>query len=98
MRVIHKFGPFTPNKEITVTCKKTVHFGLQDGCIHIWAEVDKESHRNKERTFIIIGTGWDYEYEFDHIQSLVDSAGYVWHLLQVRNDAEMIANSIFPTF
>jgi hypothetical protein len=48
----------------------------------IWCEKDKEELRSRNIEVLIVGTGWDYEPEWVHVQSLIDKAGYVWHLLE----------------
>lgn len=99
MQTIHKFGPFSQAREFVLTdVTRVVHFGEQNGGLYVWALVNLEPHKPKERTFCIVGTGWNFEHDFKHVQTVQDSEGFVWHLLQVRNFAEEAAERIFPVF
>lgn len=91
MRVIHKFGPYNPHEIFTIEDVHTlVHFDVQDGGLFLWCERDKENLRKREATFLIVGTGWDYEPVFEHRQSLIQGP-YVWHLLEITDPWERMA-------
>jgi len=83
MRVIHKFGPVSPHIPFQLkNVHNIVHFAQQSEGMFIWCEKDKEKLRSRNIEVLIVGTGWDYEPEWAHVQSLIDKAGYVWHLLE----------------
>ena len=86
MRVIHKFGPFQPHEVIRIeNIRKVVHFDQQGHGLYVWAELDKEGKRNREVALLVVGTGWDYECEWEHVSTVVDSTQLVWHLLKEKN-------------
>ncbi len=82
MRVIHKFGPFGVCKPFEIKCRKLVHFGTQNNELYVWAEIDIETETGMhEHTFLIVGTGMDYEIGWVHQMSTIED-GYVWHCLK----------------
>lgn len=91
MRVIHKFGPYNPCEIINIEgVRKVVHFDQQGNQLYIWAEVDKEDKTNTNLAFLIVPTGADYEPEWIHVASVVDSTQLVWHLLKEPRIGELL--------
>lgn len=83
MRVIHKFGPVKVNKPLVVeNFHKFTHFALQNRELYIWCEIDLEHVLERSTQFLVVGTGQTYEEYWKHKSTLIDPAGYVWHLLE----------------
>ena len=57
---------------------------MQHGNITLWAVVEENSTDIRPRTFVILGTGWDFPRgrAFEHIATVQDEFGYVWHIFE----------------
>jgi hypothetical protein len=85
MRVIHKFGPFNIRElNILENVHRIVHFAQGSDGLYVWCEKDKEKLRSRNIEILIVGTGWDYESSWEHQGTIIDKAGYVWHLLESK--------------
>jgi hypothetical protein len=85
MRVIHKFGPFVPRSPFVLeNVHRIVHYAQGSDGIYVWCEKDKDKLRSRNIECLIVGTGWDYEASWDHVSTVIDRAGYVWHLLESK--------------
>ena len=96
MKVIHKFGPLNSLQEYQFEVSKFSHFDYQNGELFMWAEIRKDSILNKVKTYLIVGTGMDYEITWKPVGSVVSPNGaLVWHLLEEISWGDNFANSIF---
>ena len=48
----------------------------------IWLEADWQAEPQIERSFFVIGTGWEIAPDLKHHGSLIDLAGFVWHIYE----------------
>ena len=61
---------------------KILHYGVQDGNITMWAEVDRDA-QTEMRTFAVVPTGGDVPEDWDknwEHQATVFMSVYVWHI------------------
>ena len=57
---------------------------MQNENITLWAVVEENSIDIRPRTFIVLGTGDNFPREraFEHIGTVQDELGYVWHIFE----------------
>lgn len=63
---------------------KPVHVDVQNGVPTVWVEVETTAPL-VYWTFLSIGTGWEVPPGGQHIGTLIDGAGFVWHHYAVRS-------------
>ncbi len=89
MRTIHKQQlKMSDRQELTMPAgAKIVHVALQYEEITLWYVFDtrKVGHPDT-RTFLIVGTGWDFvEENVEHVGTVITDQGLVWHLFEVMS-------------
>lgn len=96
MYVIHKFKVPKIGEPFTLDgIDKIVNFGQQGSDYYVWATVNKDSViPRKPRRLVVVGTGWDYDYNWEHAYTIITPSGFVWHLLKELRTSE----HIFPLF
>ncbi len=87
MNRIIKIGPLAIGQLFVLSdYKALVKFGEQDGQLFVWLLEDLEGQSNlKTKNYLIVGTGRAFEPNFIHQETVITSAGMVWHLLQEYN-------------
>ena len=48
----------------------------------IWIEADWQAWLQVERSFFVLGTGWDVAPDLKHHGSCIDAGGFVWHIYE----------------
>lgn len=48
----------------------------------VWLEADWQAEPQIERSFFVIGTGWEIAPDLKHHGSAIDRAGFVWHIYE----------------
>lgn len=83
MKKIFKYGPLSFGETNSFDLPEVfhvVHFGLQDGRMYFWAEIDTQEGQYP-RKFAVIGTGWDVPEGHMHLGTAQEGS-YVWHLYE----------------
>lgn len=89
MYVIHKFKVPKIGEPFTLeNVDKVVRFGVQGSEYFVWGVVYKNSLPGKSRRYVVIGTGQEYGYNWEHQYTIITQSGLVWHLLKERKVSE----------
>lgn len=48
----------------------------------IWIEAAWKVEPQIERSFFVVGTGWEIAPDLKHVGSTIDRAGFVWHVYE----------------
>lgn len=60
----------------------------------IWLEADWQAEPQIERSFFVIGTGWEIAPDLKHHGSTIDRADFVWHVYERRRRGQGISPGI----
>ena len=86
MKRIIKMGPLNVAQPFILSnCSNVIHFDEQNGELFAWVIQDLESSRDSTLSYLIVGTGQDWESSYVHEKSVVTKDGFVWHLLRERS-------------
>lgn len=64
---------------------EVVHVDAQDGVVTMWARVKFNSDMTK-RTFRVVGTGWKFDPELQHVGTC-QIGPFVWHVMEELRQA-----------
>lgn len=83
---IFKYGPLRVQEHPddwqrldTPEFSKFLHFGIQNGEVYAWFEVNPRA-ANSPTEVIIIGTGWDVPEGAEYLGTVIGANLLVWHL------------------
>tara|TARA_R110000737_G_scaffold345715_2_gene374576 strand:- start:698 stop:982 length:285 start_codon:yes stop_codon:yes gene_type:complete len=86
-RTIHKYV-ISQHGETTITLpwhSEVIHFAeMAEGELCIWLEAPVKTNFARgavDHTYMIVGIGWEYDDDWNPQKTVVDSDGFVWHLL-----------------
>lgn len=95
MYVIHKFKVPKIGEPFTLEgIDKVVRFGIQGSEYFVWAVVYNNAPPGKVRRYVVVGTGQEYDYNWEHVYTIITQSGLVWHLLKERK----VSEHLFPLF
>ena len=64
---------------------KPAHIDMQGGMVTMWMEHTDITSGYTNRTFRIIGTGWDISDSCEYVGTVQDrDTGFVWHVYEVK--------------
>lgn len=85
MKIIYKYPIMGAADRIEMPKGASIlHAGLQEGRIHIWAEVDKNSQEKEFRHIMVFGTGYAFpDIQCEHIATFQDGP-FVRHVYEFK--------------
>lgn len=94
--MIHKFKVPQIGEPFEIEgLKKIVNFGMQGSDYYVWGVVNTKSEVPvSPRRCVVVGTGWEYAYNWEHAFTIITESGLVWHLLRELK----ISDHVFPLF
>lgn len=94
--MIHKFKVPHIGKPFEIEgLQKVVNFGMQGADYYVWGVINKDTTLPvKARRLVIVSTGWEYNYNWEHAFTIITDSGLVWHLLKELKTSE----HLFPLF
>ena len=95
MYVIHKFKVPKIGEPFTLEgIDKIVRFGIQGSEYFVWAVVLENTTLVRARRYLVVPTGQQYDYNWEHAYTIITQSGLVWHLLKERK----VSEHLFPLY
>lgn len=90
MYVIHKFKVPKIGEPFTLEgVDKIVRFGVQGAGYFVWGVVYANA---RPKRYVVVATGQQYDYNWEHAYTIITQSGLVWHLLKERK----LSEHLFP--
>lgn len=78
-------NPGTMMRTVWPVGAKVVHVGMQHGEMHAWLRVDPSAPQ-QQVTLLTVGTGHPFAPTAEHVGTVIDSGGFVWHAFAAREE------------
>lgn len=85
-QVIYKFPLVTDRTSIMLPAYASVlTVQLQNGWPTLWIALDPKAPKNVKRTFVVLGTGWEFDDEAMYYIGTYQIGEYVWHVMELAD-------------
>lgn len=82
---IHKFEAIPQGVEIEIPSNaEIIHVAEQHGTVMFWAKIDAAKEKVR-RTFVIVGTGHEFDDKLVRYWGTAMLDGFVWHLMEIKH-------------